>query len=93
MGDTGSHALGAGYATAVILGDIVFFGVIALTIPIVSVIISLLHRANIIKLPVEPLHHTLQYKGLSEQKIVFIYWMFTFFISLAAIYFYYFFKL
>ena len=66
MGDTGSFALGAGYITAAFLGDVILFAVIALAIPIISVIVSLLHRAHIIKLPVEPLHHTLNYKGLSE---------------------------
>lgn len=77
MGDTGSFVLGTGYAVAVILGDIPYFGVLALAVPIVSVIISLLHRAHIINLPVEPLHHTLNYKGISEVKIVLSYWLLT----------------
>jgi phospho-N-acetylmuramoyl-pentapeptide-transferase len=85
MGDTGSFALGAGYITAGFLGDIIYFAVIALTIPIVSVIVSLMHRAHIIKLPVEPLHHTLHYKGLSEKKIVALYWSITLIICVAAI--------
>ncbi len=85
MGDTGSFALGAGYITAGFLGDIIYFAVIALAIPIISVVISLMHRAHIIKLPVEPLHHTLHYKGLSEKKIVALYWSITFIICLAAI--------
>jgi len=85
MGDTGSFALGAGYITAGFLGDVIYFAVIALAIPIVSVIVSLMHRAHIIKLPVEPLHHTLHYKGLSEKKIVALYWSVTFIICLAAI--------
>jgi phospho-N-acetylmuramoyl-pentapeptide-transferase len=88
MGDTGSFALGAGYITAVFLGNIFYFGIIAITIPILSVIISLLHRAHIIKLPVEPLHHTLHYKGLSEKKIVMIYWIITLFICVSMIFFY-----
>jgi phospho-N-acetylmuramoyl-pentapeptide-transferase len=88
MGDTGAFALGAGYITAAFLGDIIYFAVIALAIPIISVIISLLHRANIIKLPVEPLHHTLHYKGLSEKKIVAIYWSGTLIICLASIFLY-----
>ncbi|KZX12707.1 phospho-N-acetylmuramoyl-pentapeptide-transferase [Methanobrevibacter curvatus] len=74
MGDTGSFVLGAGYATAVFICDIPYFGVLALAVPILSVIISLLHRAKIIKLPVEPLHHTLNYMGFSEKKIIAIYW-------------------
>lgn len=85
MGDTGSFALGAGYITAGFLGDIIYFAVIALAIPIISVVVSLMHRANIIKLPVEPLHHTLHYKGLSEKKIIALYWLITLIICLAAI--------
>jgi phospho-N-acetylmuramoyl-pentapeptide-transferase len=85
MGDTGSFALGAGYITAGFLGDVIYFAVLALAIPIISVVISLLHRAHIIKLPVEPLHHTLHYKGLSEKKIVAIYWSVTFLICFVAI--------
>ncbi len=85
MGDTGSFALGAGYITAGFLGDVIYFAVLALSIPIISVVISLLHRGHIIKLPVEPLHHTLHYKGLSEKKIVGIYWTITFLICVVAI--------
>jgi phospho-N-acetylmuramoyl-pentapeptide-transferase len=88
MGDTGSFALGGGYAAAVMLTDTAYFGVIALAVPIVSVIISLMHRAHIIKLPVEPLHHTLHYKGLSEKKIVLIYWALTLIICAIGLYFY-----
>jgi phospho-N-acetylmuramoyl-pentapeptide-transferase len=86
MGDTGSFALGAGYITAAFLGDMVYFAVIVLAVPIISVVVSLLHRAHIIKLPVEPLHHTLHYKGLSEKKIVLIYWGATIIISAAALF-------
>ena len=74
MGDTGSFVLGTGYAAAVLIGDIPYFGVLALGVPIISVVISLLHRAHIIKLPVEPLHHTLNHYGMSETKIVLTYW-------------------
>ena len=74
MGDTGSFVLGTGYAAAVLICDIPFFGVLALGVPIISVIVSLLHRANIIKLPVEPLHHTLNHYGMSEVKIILTYW-------------------
>lgn len=88
MGDTGSFALGAGYITAAFLGNVIYFAVIALAIPIISVIVSLMHRAHIIKLPVEPLHHTLNYKGMSEQKIVGLYWGLTLLVCAAAIYFY-----
>jgi phospho-N-acetylmuramoyl-pentapeptide-transferase len=88
MGDTGSFALGAGYITAAFLGDIIYFALIALAIPIITVIISLLHRAHIIKLPVEPLHHTLHYKGLSEKKIILLYWGITLLICILALYFY-----
>jgi phospho-N-acetylmuramoyl-pentapeptide-transferase len=88
MGDTGSFALGAGYITAAFLGDVIYFAVIAIAVPIISVIVSLLHRAHIIKLPVEPLHHTLHYKGFSEQKIVLIYWGATLIICAAALYIY-----
>jgi phospho-N-acetylmuramoyl-pentapeptide-transferase len=77
MGDTGSFVLGTGYAAAVLLCDIPYFGVLALGVPIISVVVSLLHRAHIIKLPVEPLHHTLNHYGMSETKIVFSYWGFT----------------
>lgn len=77
MGDTGSFALGAGFATAVLITNIPYFGVLSLAVPIVSVIVSLIHRANIIHLPVEPLHHTLNYKGISEKKIVLTYWILT----------------
>lgn len=77
MGDTGSFVLGTGYAAAVMVCDIPYFGVLALGVPIVSVVVSLLHRAHIIKLPVEPLHHTLNHYGMSETKIVFSYWGFT----------------
>jgi phospho-N-acetylmuramoyl-pentapeptide-transferase len=88
MGDTGSFALGAGYITAAFLGDVIYFAMIALAVPIISVIISLLHRAHVIKLPVEPLHHTLHYKGLSEKKIVAVYWGATIIISTAALFIY-----
>lgn len=74
MGDTGSFVLGTGYAACVMLCDIPYFGVFVLGVPIVSVVISLLHRAHIIKLPVEPLHHTLNHYGMSEQKIILTYW-------------------
>lgn len=74
MGDTGSFVLGTGYAAAVLVCDIPYFGVLALAVPIISVVVSLLHRAHIIKLPVEPLHHTLNHYGMSEMKIVFSYW-------------------
>ncbi len=86
MGDTGSFALGAGYITAAFLGNIILFAVLALAIPIISVIVSLLHRAHIIKLPVEPLHHTLHYKGLSEKKIIVIYWGATVLVCAAILY-------
>ena len=86
MGDTGSFALGAGYITAAFLGDIILFAVLALAVPIISVIVSLLHRAHIIKLPVEPLHHTLNYKGLSEKKIITIYWGATVLVCLVTLY-------
>ncbi len=86
MGDTGSFALGAGYITAAFLGDIIYFAVIAIAVPIISVIVSLLHRAHIIKLPVEPLHHTLHYKGLSEKKIVALYWAATVIVCAFALY-------
>ena len=49
MGDTGSFILGTGYAAAVLLTDMPYFGVFALAVPIVSTIISLMHRAHIIK--------------------------------------------
>ena len=88
MGDTGSFALGTGYITAALVGDIIYFALIALSIPIISGVVSLLHRAHIIKLPVEPLHHTLNYKGLSEKKIVIIYWSITIIICILALYFY-----
>jgi len=88
MGDTGSFALGAGYITAAFLGDIIYFALIVLAVPIISVVVSLLHRAHVIKLPVEPLHHTLHYKGLSEKKIVLIYWGSTIIVSVAALYIY-----
>ena len=77
MGDTGSFVLGTGYAAAVLICDIPYFGVLALGVPILSVIVSLLHRAHIIKLPVEPLHHTLNHYGMSELKIVLTYWGWT----------------
>lgn len=86
MGDTGSFALGAGYITAAFLGDVIYFAVIAIAIPIISVVVSLLHRAHIIKLPVEPLHHTLNYKGLSEKKIVLLYWAATVIVCAGALY-------
>ena len=77
MGDTGSFILGTGYAAAVILGDVPYLGVLALAVPIVSVIISLLYRAGIVHLAVEPLHHDLNYRGISEVKIVLSYWLLT----------------
>ena len=86
MGDTGAFALGAGYITAAFLGDVIYFAVIAIAIPIISVFVSLLHRAHIIKLPVEPLHHTLNYKGLSEKRIVLLYWALTLIICVVALY-------
>jgi phospho-N-acetylmuramoyl-pentapeptide-transferase len=74
MGDTGSFVLGTGYAAAVLLCDLPYFGVLALGVPILSVIVSLLHRSHIIKLPVEPLHHTLNHYGMSEVRIILTYW-------------------
>ncbi len=88
MGDTGSFALGAGYITAAFIGDVIYFALIALAIPILSVVVSLLHRAHIIKLPVEPLHHTLHYKGLTEKRIILLYWSITIIICVLALYFY-----
>jgi phospho-N-acetylmuramoyl-pentapeptide-transferase len=88
MGDTGSFALGGFYAAAAILGDVIVFAVVAIAVPILSVIISLMHRSKIIKLPVEPLHHTLHYKGLSEGKIVALYWLTTFIICAVALFYY-----
>lgn len=88
MGDTGAFALGGFYASAAILGDVIIFAVIAIAVPIISVVISLLHRSHVIKLPVEPLHHTLNYKGLSEGKIVALYWVTTLVICIIALYFY-----
>lgn len=85
MGDAGSFALGAGYATAVLITDIPYFGVLALSVPIMSVIISLIHRMKIFRLPVEPLHHTLHHNGLSEQKIVFSYWFITLLVCILGI--------
>ena len=74
MGDTGSFVLGTGYAAAVLLTDIPYFGVLALGVPIASVVISLIYRAKLIKLPTEPLHHALSFYGWSETKIVYTYW-------------------
>ena len=85
MGDTGSFALGTGYAAAVFLTDMPYFGVLALAVPIVSTIISLMHRAHIITLPVEPLHHTLNYRGISEIKIVLSYWLLTLIVCIIGI--------
>ena len=85
MGDTGSFVLGTGYAAAVLVCDIPYFGVLALGVPIFSVIVSLLHRAHIIKLPVEPLHHTLNHYGMSELKIIFTYWGATFLLCAIGI--------
>ncbi len=86
MGDTGSYALGTGYMVAALLGDSLVFSIIALAVPIVSVIISLLHRSHIITLPVEPLHHTLNYHGMSEQKIILLYWGITLIVSVIALF-------
>jgi phospho-N-acetylmuramoyl-pentapeptide-transferase len=86
MGDTGSFALGTGYMVAALLGNSLIFSIIALAVPIVSVIISLLHRSHIITLPVEPLHHTLNYHGMSEQKIILLYWGITFVVSVIALF-------
>ena len=85
MGDTGSFVLGTGYAAAVVVGDIPYFGVLALGVPIISVVVSLLHRAHIIKLPVEPLHHTLNHYGMSETRIVLSYWGFTVLLCIIGI--------
>ena len=85
MGDTGSFVLGTGYAASVFMTDMPYSGVLALSVPIVSTIISLMHRAHIITLPVEPLHHTLNYKGISEVKIVLSYWLLTFVVCAIGI--------
>ncbi|MBR3214215.1 MAG: phospho-N-acetylmuramoyl-pentapeptide-transferase [Methanosphaera sp.] len=86
MGDTGSFALGTGYMVAALLGNTLIFSIIALAVPIISVIISLMHRAHIITLPVEPLHHTLNYHGMSEQKIILLYWAITLVVSIVALF-------
>ena len=85
MGDTGSFVLGTGFAAAVLVCDIPYFGVLALGVPIISVVVSLLHRAHIIKLPVEPLHHTLNHYGMSETKIVLSYWAATIVLCIVGI--------
>ena len=85
MGDTGSFVLGTGFAAAVLICDIPYFGVLALGVPIISVVVSLLHRAHIIKLPVEPLHHTLNHYGMSETKIVLSYWAATIVLCIVGI--------
>ena len=85
MGDTGSFVLGTGYAAAVLICDLPYFGVLALGVPIISVVVSLLHRAHIIKLPVEPLHHTLNHYGMSETKIVLSYWAATLVLCIIGI--------
>ena len=85
MGDTGSFVLGTGYAAAVMVCDIPYFGVLVLGVPIISVVVSLLHRAHIIKLPVEPLHHTLNHYGMSEIKIVLSYWAVTALLAIVGI--------
>jgi len=85
MGDTGSFVLGTGYAAAVMVCDIPYFGVLVLGVPIISVVVSLLHRAHIIKLPVEPLHHTLNHYGMSEIKIVLSYWAITALLAIVGI--------
>ncbi|OED01047.1 Phospho-N-acetylmuramoyl-pentapeptide-transferase [Methanobrevibacter gottschalkii] len=85
MGDTGSFVLGTGYAAAVLVCDIPYFGVLALGVPIISVVVSLLHRAHIIKLPVEPLHHTLNHYGMSETRIIVSYWGITFLLCIIGI--------
>ncbi len=92
MGDIGSFALGGLYAAAAIMGDVVIFAVVVLAVPIISVIISLMHRAGIIKLAVEPLHHTLNHKGWSETKIVASYWLATLIICIGALYSYHIFQ-
>jgi phospho-N-acetylmuramoyl-pentapeptide-transferase len=85
MGDTGSFVLGAGYATAVLITNIPYFGVLALAVPIVSVVVSLFYRAKLINLPVEPLHHALNYNGMSEKKIIFLYWSLTAIVSIIGL--------
>lgn len=85
MGDTGSFVLGTGYAAAVLVCDIPYFGVLALGVPIISVVVSLLHRAHIIKLPVEPLHHTLNHYGMSETRIIVSYWGITLLLCIIGI--------
>ncbi len=92
MGDVGSFALGGLYAAAAIMGNVIIFAIVVLAVPIISVIISLMHRAGIINLAVEPLHHTLNHKGWSESKIVLTYWLATLIICLVALYFYHFFR-
>ncbi len=77
MGDTGSFILGSGFAAAVLITNVPYFGLLSLAVPIGSTIISLMHRAHIITLPVEPLHHALNYRGISEIKIVSSYWLIT----------------
>jgi phospho-N-acetylmuramoyl-pentapeptide-transferase len=85
MGDTGSFIFGAGYATAIIITDIPYFGILALSVPIVTVIISLMNRVNIINLPIEPLHHALNYQGVSEKKIISSYLSLTAIISVIGL--------
>ncbi len=92
MGDIGSFALGGLYAAAAIMGDVIIFAVVVLAVPIISVIISLMHRAGIINLAVEPLHHTLNHIGWSESKIVVTYWAATLIICVGALYFYHLFQ-
>ncbi|MDR2624554.1 MAG: phospho-N-acetylmuramoyl-pentapeptide-transferase [Methanobrevibacter sp.] len=85
MGDAGSFVLGAGYGTAVLITDIPYFGVLTLIVPIATVVISLLHRVHLINLPIEPFHHVLNYHGISEKKIIALYWLITLIISIVGL--------
>ncbi|WP_148688894.1 phospho-N-acetylmuramoyl-pentapeptide-transferase [Methanopyrus sp. SNP6] len=75
MGDTGSCFLGAAYAAGALYYKIEIPAMIALGVPILSTLISLLHRAGVIRLTVEPLHHHIQYKyDLPEPVVVALHW-------------------
>ncbi len=76
MGDTGSCFLGAAYAAGALYYKIEIPAVVALGVPVASTVISLLHRAGVIQLAVEPLHHHIHYKyRIPEPGVVALHWI------------------
>ena len=90
MGDSGSLALGGGFAAVAVFSlntlNVPFIGIV-FVLTALSVIIQVLHFKRTKKrvFLMAPFHHHLELKGLSEAKIAYIYSIFTVVSSIAVL--------